>query len=73
MVTAESRKRPREVSEADSVAPRKIKAVDELRSMTVKQLREESGMRGVSIAGTKKELIERLCGDEHSVSGEEGN
>ncbi|KAK6135066.1 hypothetical protein DH2020_031187 [Rehmannia glutinosa] len=58
-----SRKRQRDSSanDADSEAPRKIKAIDELRSMNVKQLREEASIRGVSAAGTKKELLERLC------------
>ncbi|KAI3449469.1 hypothetical protein Pfo_006134 [Paulownia fortunei] len=61
-----SRKRQRDsnAKDADSEAPRKIKAIDELRSMNVKQLREKASIRGVSSAGTKKELLERLCADD---------
>ncbi|XP_057782300.1 poly [ADP-ribose] polymerase 2 isoform X2 [Salvia miltiorrhiza] len=54
------RQRDGEAKDADSDAPGKRKAVDELHSMTVKQLREEASTRGVSAAGTKQELLERL-------------
>lgn len=39
----------------------KIKATDKFRSMTVKQLRQESTLLGISTSGSKKELIDRLC------------
>lgn len=72
-----SRKRQRDsdAKDADPEAPRKIKAIDELRSMNVKQLREEASIRGVSAAGTKAQLLERLCADDDSVSSDndEGN
>lgn len=72
-----SRKRQRDsdATDADSEAPRKIKAVEELQSMNVKQLREEASIRGVSAAGTKKELLERLCADDSNASkaDDEGN
>ncbi|KAL0389646.1 UNVERIFIED_CONTAM: Poly [ADP-ribose] polymerase 2 [Sesamum calycinum] len=66
-----SRKRQRDsdVKDADPEVPRKIKAIDELRSMNVKQLREEP-IRGVSAAGTKAQLLERLCADDDSVSSD---
>ncbi|KAH6813942.1 polymerase [Perilla frutescens var. frutescens] len=59
---SKGRKRQRdcEANVADSEAPRKRKAIDELRSMTVKQLREDASTRGISAAGTKQELLERL-------------
>ncbi|KAK4406998.1 Poly [ADP-ribose] polymerase 2 [Sesamum angolense] len=67
-----SRKRQRnsDVKGADPEVPRKIKAIDELRSMNVKQLREEASIRGVSAAGTKAQLLERLCADDDSVSSD---
>ncbi|KAL3648050.1 Poly [ADP-ribose] polymerase 2 [Castilleja foliolosa] len=69
-----SRKRQRESNgeDADSEAPQKIKAADELRSMSVKQIREEALVRGVDDAGTKKELIERLCAGGGNYSSDNG-
>ncbi|GFP85576.1 poly [ADP-ribose] polymerase 2 [Phtheirospermum japonicum] len=69
-----SRKRQRESNsrDADSEAPQKIKAVDEMRSMSVKQLREEASVRGVSAGGTKKELLERLCAGGDNNSSDNG-
>ncbi|KAL6500309.1 Poly [ADP-ribose] polymerase 2 [Orobanche hederae] len=69
-----SRKRRRESNDkdGDSEAPRKIKAIDELRSMNVKQLREEASNRGVSASGTKKELLERLCASDSNNSSDNG-
>ncbi|XP_051118900.1 poly [ADP-ribose] polymerase 2 [Andrographis paniculata] len=66
-----SRKRQRDHSDADnddSESRRKIKTVDELRSMNLTQLREEASIRRVSAAGTKKELLERLCADENNIA-----
>ncbi|PIN07214.1 NAD(+) ADP-ribosyltransferase [Handroanthus impetiginosus] len=70
--TRSSRKRQRDSDNEDaySSAPVKIKAIDELRSMNVKQLREEASVRGVFTAGTKKELLERLCADDNNVSSD---
>lgn len=48
----------------------KIKAVDEFRSMNVKELREQAALRGISTAGTKKEILERLCTDVDENSGD---
>ncbi|KAL8548706.1 hypothetical protein ACS0TY_007826 [Phlomoides rotata] len=69
MGDSKGRKRPRDsnVNDADTEAPRKIKAIDELRTMTVKQLREKASKRGISTSGTKQELLERLCADEDNV------
>ncbi|KAK4418123.1 Poly [ADP-ribose] polymerase 2 [Sesamum alatum] len=68
-----SRKRQRDSDDkdADPEVPRKIKAMDELRSMNVKQLREEASIRGVSAAGTKAQLLERLCADDDNVSSDD--
>lgn len=68
--TSRKRQRDSDAKDADSEAPRKIKAVDQLRSMNVKRLREKASARGLSADGTKKELLERLCADEESVSGD---
>ncbi|KAL7151166.1 hypothetical protein ABFS83_04G013500 [Erythranthe nasuta] len=61
--SSRKRKRDSDANDSDSGAPRKIETIDELQSMNVKQLREKASIRGVSAAGTKKELIERLCAD----------
>ncbi|XP_073144779.1 poly [ADP-ribose] polymerase 2 isoform X2 [Henckelia pumila] len=37
--------------------------IDELQTMTVKQLRDEAESRGLSSTGTKKQLLQRLCAD----------
>lgn len=51
-VEVESTKRRRTDSESISI--------EEFRQMTLKQLREQADIRGLSRTGTKKELIERL-------------
>lgn len=74
---SKGRKRERDCESegADAEAPPKRKAVDELRGMTVKQLREEASARGISAAGTKQELLERLSGadDENVADNGQGN
>lgn len=74
---SKGRKRQRDDEAKDVVteAPRKRKAIDELRSMTVKQLREEASNRGISAAGTKQELLERLSAtdNENASDNEQGN
>jgi poly [ADP-ribose] polymerase len=42
----------------------KIKAIEKFRDMNVKQLREQASLLGVSTAGTKRQLIDRLCNAE---------
>ncbi|XP_022017485.1 poly [ADP-ribose] polymerase 2-like [Helianthus annuus] len=55
-------KRAKEESEdEDGDFATKIMAVDDLRSLSVKQLREEASLRGVSTGGSKKQLLEKLC------------
>lgn len=54
------RKRDRESEGDDSHGPAKVCAVDELRDMSVLRLREEARKLGLSSAGTKKQLLERL-------------
>ena len=39
---------------------RKRKLIEEVSGMSVKQLREEAALRGVSTSGSKKDLLERL-------------
>lgn len=60
---------------ANTSAPQKVKAIDELRSMTVKQLREEASTRGIYAAGTKQELLERLSAadDKNASDNNQGN
>lgn len=74
---SKSRKRRRDskAKDADSEAPRKIKAIDELRSMNVKQLREKASILGVSAAGTKQELLEILSANDDDVpsDNDQGN
>ncbi|PWA58266.1 poly(ADP-ribose) polymerase [Artemisia annua] len=41
----------------------KIRAVDELKNVSIQELRKEAENRGISTSGTKKELLERLCND----------
>ncbi|CAI9288697.1 unnamed protein product [Lactuca saligna] len=41
----------------------KIRAIDDLRKLNIKQLREQASLIGVSASGSKKELLERLCND----------
>lgn len=53
---------------ADSNGPQ-VKAIDELQRMTIKQLREEAAMRGISTSGTKKELLDRLCANNDNGPG----
>ncbi|KAJ6879992.1 hypothetical protein NC652_033359 [Populus alba x Populus x berolinensis] len=42
----------------------KIKAIEKFRDMNVKQLREQASLLGLSTAGTKRQLIDRLCNAE---------
>lgn len=57
------KKRGRESDDIDSNGSEKIKATEEFQQMGVKQLRKQVDLRGLSRAGTKKELLERLCKD----------
>ncbi|CAA0812654.1 Poly [Striga hermonthica] len=50
-------------------ALQKVKTIDDMRGMSIKQLQEESGARGLIVVGTK-ELLERLCGDNRNVSND---
>ncbi|XP_052186188.1 poly [ADP-ribose] polymerase 2 isoform X2 [Diospyros lotus] len=58
-----SGKRETEPENGDSISSgsQKIRAVDKFRGMGIRQLREESALRGLSTSGSKKELLERLC------------
>lgn len=54
----------------DSKVPEKVKTIDELQRMNIKQLREEAATRGISASGTKKELVDRLCNHSNNVSSD---
>ncbi|PQQ01185.1 hypothetical protein Pyn_28717 [Prunus yedoensis var. nudiflora] len=73
-----STKRGRQSNEdGESTGSEKIKAIDEFRDMSVKQLREHATLRGISATGSKKELLERLSEDSDDIplggANEEGN
>lgn len=55
-------KRKRENSE-DGDFNQKIRTIDELRNLSIKQLRQQASLRGVLTSGSKNELLERLCKD----------
>ncbi|XP_042478421.1 poly [ADP-ribose] polymerase 2 [Macadamia integrifolia] len=57
------KKRPRESENEDSNGPEKVKAIEKLREMGIRQLREQATLRGISSDGSKKELLERLSVD----------
>ncbi|CAK7348322.1 unnamed protein product [Dovyalis caffra] len=62
-----NKKRERESEdggEDSNNGPEKIKATDKFRDMNVKQLREQARLLGVSTAGTKNKLLDRLCNAE---------
>ncbi|KAF8014925.1 hypothetical protein BT93_H0658 [Corymbia citriodora subsp. variegata] len=63
-------KRERDVDNpnGDSDGPSKLKALDEFRELGIQQLREEARRRGISSSGSKRELLERLCGDAEKES-----
>ena len=44
-----------------------MKATDEFQDMSVKQLREQATLRGISATGSKKELLERLSEDSDDI------
>ncbi|XP_071721412.1 poly [ADP-ribose] polymerase 2 [Rutidosis leptorrhynchoides] len=48
----------------------KIRAIDDFRGLSIKQLREQASVRGVSTTGSKKELLERLCNDSETKTQE---
>ncbi|XP_030487043.2 poly [ADP-ribose] polymerase 2 [Cannabis sativa] len=54
--------------EGNSNEPEKITAIEEFRGMSVKQLREQAALRGISSTGSKKELLTRLCDDSEKGS-----
>lgn len=57
------RERDSDTHNGDLDGPSKLKAVDGFRELGIQQLREEAKRRGISSSGSKKELLERLCGD----------
>lgn len=68
-----NRKRQRDGSENEDTKKNKVKVTEELRSMTVKQLREEASRRGISTSGSKKELVERLSSTVDDAHGGSDN
>nr|XP_028956261.1 poly [ADP-ribose] polymerase 2-like isoform X6 [Malus domestica] len=59
----------------ESTVSEKMKATEKFSGMSVKQLREEAALCGVSATGSKKELLERLSkhSDGIPLANEEGN
>ncbi|KAL3531481.1 hypothetical protein ACH5RR_010803 [Cinchona calisaya] len=49
----------------------KIKATEDFRKMSVKELREQASLRGISATGSKKQLLERLCNDAEKKDGDD--
>ncbi|CAH9054994.1 unnamed protein product [Cuscuta europaea] len=68
-----SRKRQRDDSEKEGPEKDNVTVKEELRSMTVKRLREEASHRGISNMGSKKELIERLSSASDDGHGPSAN
>ncbi|XP_038681240.1 poly [ADP-ribose] polymerase 2-A isoform X2 [Tripterygium wilfordii] len=58
-----SKKRERGAENEELDGSQKIRRIEEFRQMSVKQLREEAVRRGLSMTGSKKEVLERLCDD----------
>ncbi|XXG84261.1 hypothetical protein AAC387_Pa10g1812 [Persea americana] len=60
-----SRKRTRDCRDEQESASdsQKVEAVEQIRVMGVRQLREQASLRGISEAGSKRELVERICAD----------
>ncbi|KAI3679926.1 hypothetical protein L2E82_50906 [Cichorium intybus] len=48
----------------------KIRAIDDLRKLNIRQLREHASLSGVSASGSKKEVLERLCKDSQTNNEE---
>ncbi|KAF8392577.1 hypothetical protein HHK36_022922 [Tetracentron sinense] len=61
------KKRQRESENGDSSGPEKVKAIEKLREMGIRQLREQATLRGISASGSKKELLERLSIDSEEI------
>ncbi|KAI4349674.1 hypothetical protein L6164_010234 [Bauhinia variegata] len=62
------KKRERDSENEDFNDSAKIKAIDEFRKMGIQQLRQEASRRGISMAGSKKQLLERICQELHQES-----
>ncbi|KAK4273226.1 hypothetical protein QN277_021668 [Acacia crassicarpa] len=54
-------KREREPENEDMDNSDKLTAIEKLRRMGVQQLREEASRRGISVVGSKKQLLDRFC------------
>ncbi|KAM7501206.1 hypothetical protein LguiB_000110 [Lonicera macranthoides] len=65
---SDSKKRLRDSENGDySEGSDKIMAVDKFRSMGIQQLREQATILGISTAGSKKELLQRLCASSEDI------
>ncbi|XP_043700475.1 poly [ADP-ribose] polymerase 2-like [Telopea speciosissima] len=71
------KKRPRELENEDSNGAEKVKAIEKLRQMGIRQLREQATLQRISSYGLKKKLLERLSveldKDSQSQKTTEGN
>ncbi|KAK9136859.1 hypothetical protein Sjap_007453 [Stephania japonica] len=63
MVDGKKRKR---LEGLDDGGPKKVEGFDGLSKMGVRELREQAKIHGVSAAGSKKEILERICADGNS-------
>ncbi|KAF8392578.1 hypothetical protein HHK36_022923 [Tetracentron sinense] len=61
------KKRQRESENVDLSGPEKVKAIEKLQEMGIRQLREQATLRGISATGSKKELLERLSIDSEEI------
>ncbi|XP_050235660.1 poly [ADP-ribose] polymerase 2 [Mercurialis annua] len=74
--TRGNKKRARESQEQEedcSNGAEKLTAVEKFREMNIKLLRDEAKVLGISTAGTKKELVERLCNSVSNADGSSGD
>ncbi|XP_054802081.1 poly [ADP-ribose] polymerase 2 isoform X2 [Prosopis cineraria] len=61
--TSSRQRREREPENGDLEISNKLTAMEMFRGMGVQQLREEASRRGISVVGSKKQLLDRLCGE----------
>ncbi|KAK9139326.1 hypothetical protein Scep_009007 [Stephania cephalantha] len=69
-VDGKKRKRLEGLDDGES---KKVEGFEGLSKMGVRELREQAKIRGVSAAGSKKEILERICADGNSKRDPEEN
>ncbi|CAK7348323.1 unnamed protein product [Dovyalis caffra] len=68
VIDGNKRRRESEVLDGSNIVSEKIKAIEDLRDMGIRQLREQAILRGLSSTGSKKELLYRLCAESEKES-----